>query len=210
MIKNGRKLNHQRNRTIAFISSGILTFVQTLYPVSVIPKVEQTQTYKLPSNKIKVQNATKSEVILEEINDKTDDSRYIEVICSSIAEQVVEYVEYIEEVHSEDIMYLAMCIEAEAGSQSELGKRLVCDVILNRYDDGQYSTYAEVINVDGQFSCVGNGSINMVEVQDSTLEIIYEEINCRTNCNVWYFRTKHYHKYGSPLIQEGDHYFSTY
>lgn len=106
------------------------------------------------------------------------------------------------------IEYLAACVEAEAGNQSDLGKRLVCDVILNRYDDGDYTCLEEVINESGEFSVVSDGRISTVKPTQKTYELVVEEILCKTNEEVLYFRTEHYHDFGTPLFVEGDHYFS--
>lgn len=39
-----------------------------------------------------------------------------------------------EEIYYDSLEYLACLVEAEAGNQDELGKRLVVDVVLNRVD----------------------------------------------------------------------------
>ena len=109
---------------------------------------------------------------------------------------------------AEEIDYLCRCVEAEAGNQSDLGKRLVCDVILNRYDNGSYSSIKAVIDEKNQFEVVSNGSINKVKVAENTIKLVEEELENRTNSEVLYFRTQHYHTFGTPLFQEDDHYFS--
>lgn len=106
------------------------------------------------------------------------------------------------------IDYIAACVEAEAGNQSELGRRLVCDVILNRYDQGGYTCLEEVINESGQFSVVSDGRIHTVKPTHETYEIVLEEMLNKTNTEVLHFRTEYYHDFGTPLFVEGDHYFS--
>jgi N-acetylmuramoyl-L-alanine amidase len=103
--------------------------------------------------------------------------------------------------------YLAKCVQAEAGNQSEYGKRLVCDVVLNRYDAGGYGSIQDVINEKNQFSCVRGKTIKATPTPE-IYAIIEEEMQSRTNDRVWYFRTNKYHSYGSPLFKVGDHYFS--
>lgn len=125
-------------------------------------------------------------------------------------ESLVESVE--DEIWDDSLEYLAMCVEAEAGNQTELGKRLVCDVVLNRYDSGKYDTLYDVINEKSkgvhQFSVVGDGRIFEVIPTEATYKIVAEELENRTNTEVLYFRTQHYHTFGTPLFQEDDHYFS--
>ena len=112
----------------------------------------------------------------------------------------------------DSLEYLACCVEAEARNQSELGKRLVCDTVLNRFDSGKYETLYDVINEehDGvyQYSVVEDGRILEVTPTEETYRIVAEEIENRTNTEVLYFRTKHYHTFGIPLLKEEDHYFS--
>lgn len=104
--------------------------------------------------------------------------------------------------------YLVRCVEAEAGGETELGKRLVCDVVLNRYENWGYDTIVDVINDPHQFSVVGDGRIHTVEPSESTYRIVEEELENRTNTEVLYFRADHYHDFGTPMFQEKGHYFS--
>lgn len=113
-----------------------------------------------------------------------------------------------EEIFYDSLEYLAMCVEAEAGNQSELGKRLVCDVVLNRFYSGDYETLYDVINEKHQFSVVSDNRINEVIPTEETYRIVREEVESMTNTDVMFFRTDHYHEFGTPLFKEGDHYFS--
>ena len=116
------------------------------------------------------------------------------------------------ELWTDSLEYLACCVEAEAGNQSELGKRLVCDTVLNRFDSGKYETLYDVINEEHngvyQYSVVGDGRIFEVTPTEETYRIVAEEVENRTNTEVLYFRTKHYHTFVTPLFKEDDHYFS--
>lgn len=113
-----------------------------------------------------------------------------------------------EQQWTDSLEYLAACVEAEAGNQSELGKRLVCDVILNRYDSGDYETLYDVINEEGQFSVVSNGMIERVVPSEETYQAVQKELKNKTNREVLFFREGYYHNFGTPLLSEGDHYFS--
>lgn len=139
-------------------------------------------------------------------HDEIDYSKYID------DEKVVEDPEFVYlptyQEYPGSVDYLAQCVEAEAGNQSALGKRLVCDVILNRYDNGDYTCLEEVINESGQFSVVSDGRIHTVKPTQETYDIIMEELTNKTNTEVLHFRTEHYHDFGTPLFVEGDHYFS--
>lgn len=116
------------------------------------------------------------------------------------------------ELWTDSLEYLACCVEAEAGNQSELGKRLVCDTVLNRFDSDKYETLYDVINEEHngvyQYAVVEDGRIFEVTPAEDTYRIVAEEIENRTNTEVLYFRTKRYHTFGTPLFKEDRHYFS--
>lgn len=137
---------------------------------------------------------------------------YTEPVADASESDVEELIVVIEEnpqgLDDETILYIAMCVKAEAGNQSELGQRLVCDVIINRYREWGYSSYSAVINAKNQFECVSNGSIYAQEVSQELLSMVKEELANQTNTEVLYFRTEHYHTYGTPLFVEGAHYFN--
>lgn len=108
-----------------------------------------------------------------------------------------------------DIELLARCVEAEAGTQGYVGKCLVIDTILNRKDSEYFpNTTDEVIMEEGQFAVVTNGSIYTVTPVQETYEAIWDELEHRTNPDIVFFRTQHYHEFGTPLFQYGEHYFS--
>lgn len=112
-----------------------------------------------------------------------------------------------EEIWEDSLEYVAMCVEAEAGNQGFLGKTYVADVILNRYDKGDYFTYYDVINETGQFSCVTDRHIFCVPTEE-TYEVVRNELSRRTADNIIYFRTGRYSDYGTPAFKYRDHYFS--
>lgn len=118
------------------------------------------------------------------------------------------YPQEVMEQQASDIEYLAQCIEAEAGNQSYMGKVYVLDCILNRMDYYQYDSYSDCINDKGQFACVSNGSIYNMIPSDETYAIIEQELQSRTDYDIMYFRTAHYHTFGTPKFKCEDHYFS--
>ena len=117
--------------------------------------------------------------------------------------------EYNEEEFWDDCELIGLVCVAEAESESELGKRLVIDTILNRMDSDYFpNTIREVVYAPGQYECVSNGRINRVEYDEYIAKLVLEEFNHRTNNEVIYFRTKGYFNFGKPLLNEGNHYFS--
>ena len=99
---------------------------------------------------------------------------------------------------------LARVCMSEAGTEPLEGKIAVLETVLNRVDRGDGSI-SEVINAPGQYSTRNNGAPNAecYEAVDAVLEF-----SDRYPENMLYFRTKHYHRFGTPYKQIGNHYFT--
>lgn len=104
---------------------------------------------------------------------------------------------------------IAKCVYAEAGNQSEYGKRLVCDVILNRVDSNQFpDSYHNVIAQPYQFSVYWSDAMSSACPDEETYIVVYEELQNRTNDEVLYFCTGNYFSWATPVLKEGAHYFA--
>ena len=111
----------------------------------------------------------------------------------------------------DDIELLALVTLAEAEGESEEGKRLVIDTILNRVDSDIFpNTIYDVVYQSGQFSSMWNGRALRVCVTEEVRELVREEIMVRSNRDVIYFTAGKYGQYGTPLFQVGNHYFASY
>lgn len=114
-------------------------------------------------------------------------------------------------ITEEEIELIALVTMAEAEGESELGKRLVIDTILNRVDSElgyMPDTVTEVIYQPDQFSSMWNGRVDKCHVLEDIVQLVREEIKSRTNYDVLYFHAKKYGKFGTPMFSEGNHYFS--
>lgn len=127
-----------------------------------------------------------------------------------------EPVEIIEEpsygLTEEEIELIALVTMAEAEGESDEGKRLVIDTILNRVDSEiAYfpDTVSDVIYQPSQFSSMWNGRVDRCYVDDYICQLVKEELESRTNSDVMYFHANKYGKYGTPMFAEGNHYFSS-
>lgn len=102
-----------------------------------------------------------------------------------------------------DVVDIGKLIHHEARNQSELGKRLVIDTVLNRVESPDFpNSVKEVLSQPGQYC-------DPKEYPDKDVyRLVAEEIYTRTNDKVLWYRTRKYHKYGTPILVEGDHYFS--
>lgn len=112
----------------------------------------------------------------------------------------------------EEIDLLALVTMAEAEGESELGQRLVIDSILNRVDSElRYfpDNVTDVIYQKNAFTSMWNGRVDRCYVKDDIRQLVIEELESRTNTEVIYFCAGDYSKYGTPMFQEGGHYFSS-
>lgn len=117
----------------------------------------------------------------------------------------------VELISNEDIELIALVTMAEAEGECEEGKRLVIDTILNRVDSKHFpNTIYDVIYQPNHFSSMWNGRIDRCEVREDICQLVREELESRTNYDVIFFTAGYYSKYGVPLFQVENHYFSKY
>lgn len=145
---------------------------------------------------------------------------YIEIQPTLKAEQpleetvsAVEIEEYVEDtlLPREDIELIALVTMAEAEGECEEGKRLVIDTILNRVDSVYFpDTVYGVVYQANQFSSMWNGRVDKCFVDDDICQLVEEELQSRTNVDTIFFTAGEYGKYGRPMFQVGNHYFSSY
>ena len=103
-------------------------------------------------------------------------------------------------------LLLRVCMSECGGIHGEpmAGKIAVVETILNRVDMGM-GTIEEVINAPNQYSTANNGEpdASVMAAVDAALS------GDRYPDNMIYFRADHYHTFGQPYEQIGNHYFST-
>ena len=127
----------------------------------------------------------------------------------SVEDPIVEEIAQTYILTEEEIDLVALITMAEVEGESELAKRLVIDTILNRVDDEYFpDTVHGVIYAPSQFSCVWNGRVDRCYVMEDIRALVEEELLCRTNSEVLYFRADYYFDWGTPVISDGRCYFS--
>jgi N-acetylmuramoyl-L-alanine amidase len=137
---------------------------------------------------------------------------YISTTCvdehvEEVKEPPTDYLGYT----MEEIELMALVTMAEAEGESELGKRLVIDTILNRVDHKRFpNTVNGVVYQKNAFESMWNGRVDRCEVRDDICQLVKEEIESRTNEDVVFFQMYSYSPYGIALFKEGCHYFSEY
>lgn len=130
-----------------------------------------------------------------------------EAVMFPIHEMTEEEIQ--EQFYYDSLELLAICVEAEAGNQDLLGKRLVVDVILNRVDSEQFpNDIVSVITQPNQFSSYSDGHMDGVyEPSEETFRAVRMELETRTDCKILFFTEGKYNPYCTPAYQHGDHYF---
>lgn len=113
-------------------------------------------------------------------------------------------------ISQEEIELLATVVMAEAEGETELGQRLVIDTVLNRKDSPYFpDTVGDVLRQPYQYTSEGSARFSVCYPKEEIIELIYEELENRTNNEVVFFRTGRYSDYGTPALKECCHYFST-
>lgn len=152
----------------------------------------------------------------EEVSDKMNIDELVVLNKKTLqisSEAIVVEEEPVYSLTEEEINLIALVTMAEAEGESEYGKRLVIDTILNRVDH-EYSYWPDsvhdVVYQKGQFSSMWNGRVDKCYVREDIVKLVKEELVKRTNTEVVYFRMGKYSKYGTPAFKEGCHYFSNF
>ena len=115
-----------------------------------------------------------------------------------------------EEAYYNSVELMARVVEAEAGDQNLLGKRMVADVILNRVRDEEFpDTIADVIFEKNAFAVIDNGMYEQVEVSEETWTAVEMELEEVSFPGLFYFCSTGFHEHGTPWNKIGDHYFNT-
>ncbi len=162
-------------------------------------------------------------VILLNVTDdpiQTDEEVFSAETVPSIAEPLVFEMVHLSEptkevwpypITQEEIDLIALVVMAEAEGETELGKRLVVDTILNRMDNPHFpDTVHDVVYYPNAFSVMWNGRIDRCYIMPEIVELVKEELLDRTNYECVFFMAGGYSKYGEPMFQECCHYFSSY
>lgn len=111
----------------------------------------------------------------------------------------------------EEIELIALITMAEAEGESEYGKRLVIDTIINRVNSEYFpDTVDEVIYQPYQFESAWNGRVDRCYVDEDICQLVREEMEELTDTYTYFFCAGGYSEYGVPMYQVGNHYFSTY
>lgn len=116
-----------------------------------------------------------------------------------------------EMVYWDELELLAQVVEAEAGNQDMIGKRLVVDVVLNRVDSPLFpDTITEVLEQPGQFTTMWNGAVEDAgwHMQEDDYDAVMMEVTGkRLDYDIYFFTAGEYNASCKPAYIHGDHYF---
>ena len=108
----------------------------------------------------------------------------------------------------EEYDLLVRTVYAESYTMGKLGMQYICDVIINRAEQNDM-TITEAIYQKGVFTVVTTGAI----WRQDPLPLAYQAVDAelagpRLDTEILYFRTKHYHSFGTPCFHYKNVYFS--
>ncbi len=157
----------------------------------------------------KITDKVTIEIIKTEVVEEVSFSPKEEVVVQEPAPQDIAC-EIDMDISNDDIELIALVTMAEAEGECEEGKRLVIDTILNRVDSDSFpDTVYEVVYQPNQFSSMWNGRVDRCYIDDYICQLVTEELCNRKNYDVIFFTADRYGKYGAPMFQIGNHYFSS-
>lgn len=176
---------------------------ETVEPTEIVETYEPEMAEDIPEVVVIEETPIEEEPIVEVV--EPEDIQETEEVV--IEEPSVKEVK----LSDEDVELIAKIAMAESRGESEEGQRLVIDTILNRMDHERFpSTAHDVIYQKNQFSTANSRTLKRVTATKELCQLVREEATARTNSDVVFFRTKHYSRYGTPVFQVGNHYFSKY
>lgn len=111
------------------------------------------------------------------------------------------------EVQPDYLDLLYRTVQAEGYTMGFEGMRLITDAILNLARDRGCSVY-EVLT-SGAYTVVNTGAIWRQSIYSETVEAVNAELGGQLDYDIKYFRTGHFHGFGTPCFSYGNVYFSS-
>lgn len=113
-------------------------------------------------------------------------------------------------VSDKDIELMERVVAAEARGESCETQEAVATVILNRWQEGSFGDSLQaVMTAQGQFAKPYEGEISISVHLAVKNALIYYNTYCQDlPSQILFFRSDHYHSFGTPYIAMGNLYFS--
>lgn len=179
----------------------MVIYLDELSNTTIISKEE----YEELNNETEETESLSIEVVEEELDEDIELFSSIPEGCYKVEGRSIEY------ITQQEFDLLLSIVSAEARGEPYEGQVAVVDVILNRVDCEWYpDTLEGVIKQSGQFESYWAGHYKTAPITESVVKaVLYALENKTMPHNVLFFRSNHYHKWGTPYTQIGGHYFST-
>lgn len=104
-----------------------------------------------------------------------------------------------------DLLYRT--VQAEGYTMGVEGMRLITDAILNLSRDRGCSVYETLTS--GAYTVVNTGQIWRQSIYEETIAAVNAELGGQIDYDIKYFRTNHFHGFGTPRFAYGNVYFSS-
>lgn len=170
---------------------------------SVFPVVDWRKTEV--SAKVSEQQQAATADFFMQTTDESD-LEHEEVVDEPV-DETMEQESEIESMHYPDeIDLLCRTVQAEGLTMGVTGMRYITDSILNLARDRGCSIYD--VLVSGAYTVVNTGAIWKQSIYSETIEAVNAELNGQLDYEIKYFRTGHYHGFGTPSFNFGNVYFS--
>lgn len=195
-------------KPLKYKAAEVLIACLIVAPAAINQNAKRTATAERQETKIEIVKAAGGIAVWEPEAWKQPnpcDSVYIEEMARKPKKKVVE------KTYTEaELELLANVVTAESLNQGEKGWTLVCDVILNRVNDGDFpDTITEVIYQKNQFSCTFDGGMQRWPTDDKVKETCRKELKDGASYpGVLYYTAGRFSQYGTPLFRYKDHCFS--
>ena len=143
----------------------------------------------------------------------------IVAVADPVPEVIEPVVEPVDEAPEEDyweaqpdydeLDLLYRTVQAEGYTLGYEGMRLITDAVLNLAEKQGVSVTDCILN-PGQFTVVSTGAIWKQPVYQDTIDAVLTELGGpRIDYSIKYFRTGHYHGFGTPCFSFGNVFFSS-
>ena len=109
-----------------------------------------------------------------------------------------------EDYPDNDLLYRV--VQAEGYTMGVEGMRYITSAILNLARDRGCSV--EDVLTSGAYTVVNTGAIWRQELLPETIAAVDDDLACQIDTEIKYFRTGHYHGFGTPCFNWGNVYFS--
>lgn len=150
---------------------------------------------------MKIDTIERENTILSAENTKKDkEIKELQERNRALEEELQTKIVYFEE---EEI--LAKLLLCEAGNQSWEGQVYTCSAILNYCERNNTSIWDAAHNINAFEPAP---YVDDAEPTAMQYEVIYYVLNGGRIPDICWFRTGHYHDFGTPVAKVGDHYFS--